>query len=134
MSDTPSNEHDVAIAEVAADAAVEIAEAQAEAATEIAETQAEVARDLEAELSACQTSLQTMDQRLSALQHDHERMAAEHAQMLSQLSSIQSQPEPPPEPPPNPEPEPVAEVEVEAEPEPAEEPKPPERKRMHRWM
>lgn len=142
MSETVSiaaetNEHDAAIAETQAAAAVEIAEAQAEAVAAVAESEA---TEWRSHLNNLQTSLEgerrATETVLNALQTEHATMAAQLAEIQDQMALlILSQPAPEPEPPTNPEPSPAAAdlPEVEQTPEP-EEPKPPERKRAHRWI
>src|SRR6185436_8726823 len=117
MSETqieaPSNEHDVAIAEAHAEAAQAVAEADAEG------------DEWRAELSATVTRLQ------DGLSAELAAIRAEQAMLADRLDQLTPpQPEPTPEPnPPNPPEEPAA-VPDEA----PEEPKPPERKRAHRWI
>lgn len=139
MSETtiaaPSNEHDQAIAEANATAAVavaataaEVARAEQDAAVAIAETHAEAARDIGGELSQCQTHLSELTIRLDQLSREHE----EHRATLVRLT--QPPPEPPPEPPPNPANGPAEEEVEEVAERPEEPPARAERKRAHRWI
>ena len=153
MSEAQTTEHDVAVAEAQAAAAVAVAEAQADAAVEIAEAEAEATEAVvttvasyEERLNECQQQMHSLhtsleqekewrDSALNALQTQQAEMAASLSLIQSALETEPAtpvnQPEAVPEEVTTPEKtdQPSADDKPAAEPEPVK-----ERRRAHRWI